>query len=505
MRIEEAVERMSKSYLHRVIDSFTKDLHKPDLEESRSLILRNAKELADEEHIRTKLGRDPVFHQQVLIKMLLEALLTADDHRLTEAALLEAARQREQDVIDRAADEAVFRYMDQAKLATYRTVLEVALEDDEITPDELNLLLRLREHLGLREHHHFLLQARLGKFPTRGNRLHTPSEITSGLADLQKRGVVFFCNRAEKDPFYVIPEEIVPGVKKALGIELSPSAYALLLGRLSREQLKSVLEAFRLPTSGRKDEQCGRLVDAGVHPSEALDVLGIGELQELCKTLPGVKSSGSKAEKAGNIIAHFANLRVVEVSEEADPREIFFQYYGELARRDRQNLLSNNVISKDRDMDGAFEEATRYLFEQKLGLVHLPTSGSDHADGVLDFGHGDALFMWDTKSKETVYTFPNNHMNQFKRYIRDSDRRVTCFLVIAPEIDPFALENALRLKAESGTDTDVALVAAADLKWLAEEWREHAKSTARFDLQVLNYTGILDRHVLQQRMRLFLS
>jgi len=37
-------------------------------------------------------------------------------------------------------------------------------------------------------------------------------------------------------------------------------------------------------------------------------------------------------------------------------------------------------------MDGAFEEATRYLFEAKLGLVHVPTPGSEHADGVLDFG-----------------------------------------------------------------------------------------------------------------------
>lgn len=505
MRIEEAVEQMSKSYLHRIIDSFTRDLHKPELEESRDLIVRNIKELADEEHIATKLERDSVFHEHVLMKTLLEVLLAADDHRLTEAELIDQTQGREKDVIDRAKDDGALRYKDQAKLATYRTVLEVALEDDRISSDEMNLLIRLRDHLGLRERDHFLLQAQLGKFPTKENRPHAPSEITAALTDLQKRGVVLYCNRAEKEAFYVLPEEIGPGVKNALGIELSRSAFVLLLGRLTQQQLKSILDANKLPTSGKKEEQCQRVIDAGVKPSEALDVLGIAGLQELCKALPGVRSSGSKAEKTANIISHFANLRVVEVSEEADPREIFFQYYEELARRDRQNLLSNNVIGKDKHMDNAFEEATRYLFEQKLGLAHVGTPGSEHADGVLEFGHGDVLFMWDTKSKESDYTFPNAHLNQFKRYIRDSDRRVTCFLVIAPEIQPVALENALRLKAQSGTDTDVALIAAEDLKWIAEEWTDYAKTNRLFDLQVLNYTGILDRAMLQQRMRLFLS
>jgi len=300
----------------------------------------------------------------------------------------------------------------------------------------------------------------------------------------------------------VVPEEIVPGVKQALGIELAERSYTLLLERLSRSQLKTVLEAFKMPTSGKKEEQIARILEADIQPSEALGTLHTQQLQELCKALPGVKSSGSKQERIDNLIEHFANLRVVEVSEEADPREVFFQYYVELARRDRSNLLSNNVIGKDKDMDNAFEEATRYRFEAKLGLVHVSTPGSEHADGVLDFGQGDALFMWDTKSKESVYTFPNLHLNQFKRYIRDSARRVTCFLVIAPEIDPRCVDNAYRLKAESGRDTDVALIAAEDLKWLAEEWSAGG-GRRPFNLQVLNYTGVLERQALQSRMKLF--
>lgn len=284
MRIEEAVEQMSKSYLHRVIDSFTRDLHKPELEESRDLIIRNSKELADEEHIATKLERDSVFHQHVLMKTLLEVLLAADDHRLTEAELIEQTQRREQEVIDRAKDETALRYKDQAKLATYRTVLEVALEDDRISSDEMNLLNRLRDHLGLRERDHFLLQAQLGKFPTKENRPHTPSEITGVLTDLQKRGVVLFCNRAEKEAFYVLPEEIAPGVKKALGIELSSSAFLLLLGRLTQQQLKSVLDENKLPTSGKKESSVS---ECSTRPSSRARRL-------MCSASLGSKSSARR-------------------------------------------------------------------------------------------------------------------------------------------------------------------------------------------------------------------
>jgi hypothetical protein len=113
--------------------------------------------------------------------------------------------------------------------------------------------------------------------------------------------------------------------------------------------------------------------------------------------------------------------------------------------------------------------------------------------------------MWDNKSKESVYAFPPSHMKQFKRYIRDSQDRVSCFLVIVPEIGEEAAENAARLKVESGSDTDVALITAADLVWVAEQWSTQASGSGRtFNVDVFNMTGILSRSVLEQRMKLFL-
>jgi hypothetical protein len=66
-----------------------------------------------------------------------------------------------------------------------------------------------------------------------------------------------------------------------------------------------------------------------------------------------------------------------------------------------------------------------------------------------------------------------------------------------------AAHAAARLKIESGTDTDVALIAAEDLLWVAETWQGRG-SGQTFNPEVFNITGVLDRAGLEGRMRLFL-
>jgi hypothetical protein len=292
-------------------------------------------------------------------------------------------------------------------------------------------------------------------------------------------------------------------VKLVVGIELTKDAYSLLLDKLTGEALRQILDANGLPTSGKKDERIQRVQGADIQPSSSLNALSNEELYELCKKLPGVNVSGSKAKRISNIIHHFDKLRVVACDETSDSRERYYEYYVELATRDRENLLSNKVINKDKDMDLAFEEGTRFLFEKKLGLTLEPMPGSEHADGLLRFPKSKELFMWDTKSKETIYEFPNEHFNQFRRYIHNSTERVNCFMVIAPEISDKAEENAYRLKTQSGTDTDLSLVSADDLKWVAENWKSYTTS-GNFSLDVFNYTGVLDRSTLKKRMKIFL-
>jgi len=245
------------------------------------------------------------------------------------------------------------------------------------------------------------------------------------------------------------------------------------------------------------------LMRAEVKPSEALDLLMNDDLYEICDKLPGVRVSGSKQERIDRIIRHFDRLVVRQTADDADPAERFYEFFVQLACRDRENLLANKIITKDLQMEHAFEAATTWLFNTKLEVATTTFKGSDHPDGCAAFKDG-TLFYWDNKSKESVYDFPAAHVSQFKRYIRDSETRVNCFMIIVPTVDVEKAEpTCLRTKVESQSDTDVCIITAEDLKWVAESWRQYSRKGV-FDLNVFNQTGILDRRRLEQTMKLFL-
>ena len=501
MRVNDVVHHMTKQYLDRVIDSFTKDFPKLDEDRARDAILRNADELTDSARIGRQLSFDGArYPDRILQTFILRHLLACPDHACDEPALIDAVTAAERAVVDAAADPESLRWEDERALGILEAVIDVALHDDVVSDDELRLIERLREKLRIRERSKEIVMARLGHFPGPGNQLHAPSDFRNALNDLQRRGVVFYCNRLDGGR-YVIPDEIAPGVKKGLGIELTEKPWRLLLANLSNAHLGLVLEAAGLPKSGAKDDRVERIVAAGIHPSAALDSLSNQDLYNICDALPGANVSGSKAAKIERVIDYFENLVVKDVPTDASPGERYYEYLAQLARRDRESLLANKVIRKDIDMERAFEVGLRWLFTEKLGLSLLDQPGSDHADGALAFPNGD-LFLWDAKSREDVYAFPPTHMKQFKRYIRDAATRVSCFLVIAPEIAPAAAHMAARLKVETKTDTDVSLIAAEDLVRLAEQWTAR-KPGQPINLEVFNITGVLDRTTLDGRMRLF--
>jgi hypothetical protein len=502
MKVQEAVEHMTVAYLRRIIDSFTKDFPRPEEERAREIVVQNADELTDPNRIRQKLSvADRPYSTRILQQNVLEALLNEPERMATEEAIVDAVTALEEEILAEAADPKRLQYEDEAALETLRSVLEVAVEDDEVSSDELSLIHRLRRKLGIQERSKQILLAQLGHFPRGGNETHSPSELADALTDLQRMGVVFYCNRLDGGVF-LIPEEIVPGVKRALDVELSEKPWRLLLENLTTRHLSTILRAFGLPGGGLKEERIARVMHAGIQPSEALDSLNSSELYDILDGLAGATVSGTKDERIQRVIAYFVNLVIKEVPDEASDAETYYEYLVELAHRDRESLLANEVISKDRVMDSAFEEGTRFLFEERLGLKLLGMSGSDHPDGALEFNSGD-LLMWDTKSKEDFYRFPKSHVRQFKRYIRDSGRRVSAFLVIVPQVEKGVEVRAELLKAESGHDSDVALITAEELKWLAEEWRQ-LSSASEFDLEVFNTTGVLTRGRLEQRLGLFL-
>lgn len=503
MKIQDAVTYMSTAYLRRILDSYLRDSRKPEEEEARQRIIQDQETLEDPENIegRLELSARP-FNDRLLTHFIAETLLSEEAFTLDANTLVTRVQELEQAIITEAEEGEALKLRDPRNLDIYREVMRVALEDEAISLDEKRLLRRLRESLGLGLRDHYRIQAQLGYFPKPGNQIHTSKEIDEGFRDLQTRGVAFWCNRHPDGGRCVIPEEIAPGLKRVLGVELPRQVFRDLLDQsLSRAQLQEVLRERGLPVSGKKEQLAERILAADLNPSEVLSSLGVHELAEICRELPGVPVSGSKDERIRNIIDHYDNLRLVRLEASSDPRESYFHFLTELASRDRENLLANRVIGKDLEIERAFEEGTRYLFEEILGIPLLTQSGNKHADGAFRHPNTGALFLWDNKSKESDYDFPGTDYDQFKRYIRDSDERVTAFVVIVPSYKDEAADVAApKLKSDSGTDTDVCLVTAEDLRWLAERVRGLAGPV---NPDIFNYTGGLERKTLEKRLKAF--
>lgn len=504
MEISQAVKSMTKQYLGRVLDSFTKDLGPQEEDEAREYIVRNAEELAKPDNVARRLDVFELDHStRVLVYFFLESIINAPDCALSERDLVERIRQRETKLIDASEQEDALKYADDHGVDILQTVLETAFEDNRISLDEYRLIQRLRRKLGLTRRHQRLIEAQIDAFPKPDGRPHSHKQVNEALIHLQKQGIIFYCNRVDDGREIVLPDELQPGVKEVLGIELSDDARRLLWKNLSVADLKEILRSQNLPVYGTKDELVERLMSSDIRPSEGLSSLMSEDLYDICSKLPGVNVSGTKEERVERIVTHFDNLLIRQLPEEAEEGELYYEYFVQLAERDRENLLANEVIDKDRDIEDAFEEGTRYLFQHKLGIDLAEMPGNNHPDGMVDDAD-ETLFMWDNKSSADVYTFPNTHLRQFKRYIRDSvERRVGCFMIIVPDIDESAEANCIRLKHESQHDADVAIITAEDLKWVAENWNDYTSSDD-FNLAVFDQTGIVERKKLEQMMDVLL-
>jgi len=419
--------------------------------------------------------------------------------------IIESIKKSEQEVIKNSKSSDSFKHIDDYAIDIFETVLEAAFEDNTITDDELNLITKIRKKIKIQEKDQYLIQAKLGQFPQKQNKIHNPEQILQALNDLQKCGIVFFCNKTTEQ-YFILPDELTEGVKSYLGVELVKDKFIDLLDMLNATELRQILENLKLLQSGVKEELINRILMTGLKPSEVLDSLSNNRLTEICKKLPDVKSSGTKPQKIEFIVKYFDELINIDIEKTTDKREIYYKFYEQIAKKDMANLIGKKIVKHERDVELAFERATAYLFEKKLNNDVLKQEGSEHCDGCMEFGKKEELFMWDNKTKmQEKYKFPNKHLNQFKRYIHDATRkgkRVNCFLVVVPEADKVAEDNANRLKYESDVDTDIAIITAENLKWIADEWSK-TNGSKKFNLQVFNKTGILTKDEIKSRMKLF--
>lgn len=333
--------------------------------------------------------------------------------------------------------------------------------------------------------------------------MHQLDEFKKALVELQKRGVLFCCNKNTNGNLIVLPEEIKPYVKEVLEIELREEAYKNLLNQLTTQQLFTALKSSDLFVSGTKEERISRIIKSGLQPSEVLDALSATDIHEICKKLKGIKTSGSKNDRINRIINYFSSMSNKEPQVNEDKRSLYYQYFEELASRDNKELYGKKIINRDIDIEKFFEEATHYLFEEKLGLELMQLQGNEHADGCIAMKK-DEILLWDNKSKEKLYEFPASHYKQFRRYIRESAKRVNTFLIIVSDVNEKKVKDqATRLSWESNTKTDIAIIRAGDLKHIAEKWKSFvSKKNTLFDPIVFSYTGVLSRSQLENNLKL---
>lgn len=438
---------------------------------------------------------------RILTNEILRNLLETNDSTCTEDTLFSSIQEYEKKVIEKSKATDTLNLLEEKDTEIYGTVLEVALEDNIVTRDEYSLLEKLREKLNISRYHCRLIEAQLGKFPKSGNSVHDRSEFDEALKYLQSKGILFYCNIDVDENMVVIPKEIRSGVKIFLGFEMRTESHQLLHAEIRKDQLQKIARYFELSPYGNKMQLSNRIIEAGCKPSEQLRCLGNEEIYEICKKLKGVHVSGSKERKIKNIINYYDSLNLLKPQDSEDPRAKYYQYLEKLAARDNKELYRIKLIRKDKDMESYFEEGTRYLFEKKLGCQLIEFSGTDHADGGVSFPNKN-LLLWDNKSAEKQYFFPESDYNQFRKYINNSEKRVNVFLIIVPEIGKDAELKAIRLKQATKTDTDVALITATDLKYVAENWKKLQKKEV-FNLNVFNTSGILDRKKLETYLKLY--
>src|SRR5699024_7624852 len=164
-----------------------------------------------------------------------------------------------------------------------------------------------------------------------------------------------------------------------MGGELRNEVYGTLLTDLSVSQLREILNSLNFNISGVKERLVERIVKHNILPSTALKVFSSKELSNILRDLEGTKISGTKKDKIQNIIDYYEMLSSPVLSDPTDERARLYDFLEELASRDYKTLRVNKVIEKDIDVDNYFENATKYLFERKLGLELSEMKGTRHA------------------------------------------------------------------------------------------------------------------------------
>jgi hypothetical protein len=329
-----------------------------------------------------------------------------------------------------------------------------------------------------------------------------PQEAEQALRDLTYHGFVCRFKRGDQTRV-VVPEEIALRLRGIYGVSLQSGAYKNLAAKIPINVIKETLEQANQPAvSLKKDFLVERLIDGDVPPATLLEHLDSDALDELLANFADQKRTTMRAVKIRRLISHFDRFASKPPDRDDDPEKIYYAHLVGLASRQYEVLRVAGVIERDQNVDRAFERGVRYAFSKLLGHPAIQFTGIAHADGGVVAKKG-RMVLWDCKSALKPYALTEAKCAQFLHYVAKEAPNVVCpFLVFSGEFTGDSGPRALALKANCPPGTEIALMTAADLKWLADKWsREYPGK--RLPLDVLAHSGLLNTEILKLRLELF--
>lgn len=494
----------------RIASAYVADYRRLELDEIKDFLIKTEKQYTSYENICNRLEElklDSNRAVRIIAPVLLrDYLLDQDDFispcKETDSAILNY----EKTIIDESNNFDIGKIS--KDLALFKHMLDTAWAlNDDISTDEKNLLESLRKYLSITVREEQILEAKSGRFPNYQNVLHSFDDVDTVRKILQTKGLIVCIKNSDGVLCDMIPDDIAKGIRKYYGVEIRSYGYEKLIDYVIKKTNKKYLldivkkasyfyKTANIETSNNPTIQELKLIIqkkikptnliAGFSPRDGLDAT---MLSGWCGDL-GLIMSGAKNMLVDRILNYYDSVRRIEMKTE-DTREKLICVYDELARRDLKFLRSNNIIEKDLQCERCFEDATNYIFEKLLMNKPLTLTGTEHPDGKLSFK--DKYIMWDNKSKETPVNL-KDHIQQFDRYIKTSDKDVVVFMVIAPEFTPQSIQECVDYSLNN--DTQILLITADELKSVAEIWNKkhngeifnlgYFKQNGRFDIKLLN-------------------
>lgn len=392
-------------------------------------------------------------------------------------------------------------HWDKKEVEIYGVVLDTVLDDNLVSPDELNVLEKLQKKLNINIFKHWILRIKKDLFDEVNKADKLPSEkLTGYLRELERKGLVFFIDKEGRK--YVIPEEISDTLKKLFYMELQDYKYEELLNNtlITNKDKINFLKKSGIDVKGSSDKLNKTIISNRLRPSDFLNSLNTKSLSRISNKI-AIKKSGSKEQKIKRIVEHYDHIYLPSIKP-SDNRETYYKFYEELANRRQPDLMRKGIIRKGEEIGIKFEEATRYLFEKKLGYRLQNPVIKGRKQGVKADGKaiiGNNYIIWDCKTKDNLFTMTTSERRQFIDYINEYNKadshNFISFLIITPEIkNPDDLRKQLTdIKSETGVD--VSIIRASDLKKFAENSK---KKGVEPTMKPFYHTRILNNNFLEK-------